>query len=253
MPVVADHDRTVFEIIGEDRMQFLQGVITNDVNGVVNGPVYSALLTPQGKFLADFLLVSRPESILIDVHGECAATLASRLGMYRLRSRVELRKTELTVSRGIGQAPDGAVADPRHPRLGWRLYGNANGSGEDVDWDAIRVEHCIPETLIELIPNTTYILEAGFERLNGVSFGKGCFVGQEVTARMKHKTQLRKGLTKVRIKGSAPVGTKIMSGRRLIGTLFTQSGGHAIAQIRFSRLGDAELRAADASVEVLSS
>ncbi len=119
----------------------------------------------------------------------------------------------------------------------------------DVDWDALRVEHMIPETGIELIPDETFILEAGFEALNGVDFRKGCYVGQEVTARMKHKTELRKGLTRLRIEGSAPVGTPIlMEDGREAGTLYTQSGGRALAHMRFDRMeapltaGEARLR-----------
>ena len=104
-----------------------------------------------------------------------------------------------------------------------------------MDWDALRVEHLIPASGIELLPNETYILEADFERLNGVDFRKGCYVGQEVTARMKHKTELRKGFATVSIEGKAPVGTEIVAGDKTAGTLFTQSGGKAIAYLRFDR------------------
>ena len=108
--------------------------------------------------------------------------------------------------------------------MGWRLYG-AEGGDDGTDWDAIRVAHVIPETGIELTPDT-YILEAGFERLHGVDFRKGCYVGQEVTARMKHKTELRKGLVQVAVEGAAPVGTPILTGDgREAGVLYTQSGG----------------------------
>ena len=137
--------------------------------------------------------------------------------------------------------------DPRHPALGWRLYTDTPGAESPVDWDAIRVEHCIPETGIELIPNDTFILEAGFERLHGVNFRKGCFIGQEVTARMKHKTELRKGLTTVSVDGTAPVGTPITADGKTAGTLFTQSGGRAIAYLRFDRAG-ADMQAGEATV-----
>ncbi|MEO0782699.1 MAG: folate-binding protein, partial [Pseudomonadota bacterium] len=93
---------------------------------------------------------------------------------------------------------------------------------------------CIPETGRELTADT-YILEAGFERLHGVNFRKGCYVGQEVTARMKHKTELRKGLVTVDVSGSAPVGTEILASGKPAGTLFTQAGGKAIAFLRFQR------------------
>ena len=155
--------------------------------------------------------------------------------MYRLRADVAIAPVALSVTRGLGAPPEGAFADPRHPALGWRAYGAAGGMAS-IDWDAIRVAHCIPETGIELIPDETYLLEAGFEALHGVDFRKGCYVGQEVTARMKHKTELRKGLRRVSIDGSAPVGTPILQDDKPAGRLFTQSGGQAIAYLRFDRL-----------------
>jgi folate-binding protein YgfZ len=106
----------------------------------------------------------------------------------------------------------------------------------------------VPEAGIELIPDDSYILEAGFERLHGVDFRKGCYVGQEVTARMKHKTELRKGLVKVVVEGSAPPGTPIVANGKEAGTLFSQSGGQAIAWLRHDRVtpvmqaGDAVVR-----------
>ena len=121
------------------------------------------------------------------------------------------------------------------------------GGPPAIDWDAIRVAHAIPESGVELVPDDSFILEMGFERLNGVDFRKGCYVGQEVTARMKHKTELKKGLVTVGIDGSAAVGTEIFSGDKPVGTLFTQSGGKAIAYLRFDRAGP-EMTAGDAAV-----
>lgn len=226
-------NRQLIRITGEDRVEFLQNLVTNDVGA---GPCWAALLTPQGKYLADFLIVPVEDALLLDVHTGLAEDLLRRLTLYKLRSKLVLEPVAMTLARGTGPAPEGAIADPRHAALGWRLYG---GMGEDgTDWDAIRVAHCVPESLIELIPDETFILEAGFERLHGVDFRKGCYVGQEVTARMKHKTELRKGLTTLRIEGNAPVGTPITRDGRAVGTLFTQSGGRGIAHVRFDRLGD---------------
>jgi hypothetical protein len=174
------------------------------------------------------------ERILLDVAEGLAPGLAQRLSMYKLRADVRLGPTEVRVRRGTGAAPEGAFADPRHPAMGWRLYGTEGGD-DGTDWDAIRVEHVIPETGVELGPET-YILEAGFERLHGVDFRKGCYVGQEVTARMKHKTELRKGLVRVIVEGEAPVGTPIlMADGREAGVLYTQSGGRGIAHLRLDR------------------
>ncbi|WP_417270205.1 YgfZ/GcvT domain-containing protein [Celeribacter sp.] len=238
-------ERSIITLTGSDTRKFLQGLTTNDVDGLDRGAVYTAILTPQGKFMVDFFLVAEGDNVLLDVAASEAEALTKRLTMYKLRSDVTLTLTDRTVSRGVGPIPEGAFADPRHPDLGWRAYDGR--PSEDVDWDAIRVAHCIPETGIELNPDT-YILEAGFERLHGVDFKKGCYVGQEVTARMKHKTELRKGLASVAIEGSAPVGTPLMteSGKEA-GTLFTQSNGRAIAYLRFDR-ATGPLTAASATV-----
>lgn len=230
-------DRVVVAVTGEDREGFLQNLVTTDVSRAQGSIAYAALLTPQGKYLADFFLVGEPGRILLDVDASVAAPLLQRLSMYRLRADVGLEPTDLQVRRGTGPAPGGALPDPRHEALGWRLYG-AEGGSDATDWDRIRVEHVIPESGVELTPDT-FVLEAGLDRLGGVDFRKGCYVGQEVTARMKHKTELRKGLVRVQVEGAAPPGTPILlpDGREA-GTLFTQAGGQGIAQMRFDRGGD---------------
>ncbi len=230
-------DRTVLRIGGADREHFLHGLVTNDLKPEGAGLTYAALLTPQGKYLADFFLLNRGEEVLLDVKSEIAPALAQRLTMYKLRADVVIEDSGLAVTRGLGEPPEGAWPDPRHEALGWRGYGIEAAGDDAVDWDALRVTHGIPETGIELIPNESFILEMGFDRLHGVDHKKGCYVGQEVTARMKHKTELRKGLAVVDIEGEAPVGTEILAGDRAAGTLFTQNGGQALAYLRFDRAG----------------
>lgn len=241
--------RRILRLTGSDTDNFLQDLITNDLRGLDNGLVYAALLTPQGKYLADFFLKRDGAAILLDVAEELADGLAKRLAMYKLRANVAIEQTDLHLQRGTGPAPDGALPDPRHAEMGWRAYTPAPESDDGTNWDAVRVRHCIPESGIELTPDS-YILESGFEALNGVDFKKGCYVGQEVTARMKHKTELRKGLCRVQIEGTAPVGTPITSNGKPVGTLFTQSGGNAIAYLRFDRAG-AEMEAQDARVRLV--
>ncbi len=231
------NDRTLIRLSGPDAVDFLQGLITNDVAKTNDGLVYAALLSPQGKYIADFFVATLDDALLIDVAASHAAMLAQRLTMYRLRTDVQIAEQPLIVSRGTGPAPNGALPDPRHAELGWRLIADSDKS-DDTDWDAVRVAHLIPETGIELTPDT-YILEAGFERLNGIDFRKGCYVGQEIAARMKHKTALKKGLAQVSITGAGPVtlpiGTEITTNGRPAGTLYTQSGSLALAHLRFDR------------------
>ena len=229
--------RRILRLTGADTDTYLQGLITNDVQRLDSGLVYAALLTPQGKYLADFFLLRDGDTVLLDVADGLADDLIKRLTMYKLRADVSISETELNVQRGTGTSPEGALTDPRHPDMGWRAYSTGPEDSDDTDWDAIRVRYCIPETGIELHPDS-YILESGFEALNGLDFKKGCYVGQEVTARMKHKTELRKGLRIVDISGDAPVGTEITAGGKPAGILYTQSNGRAIAYLRLDRASD---------------
>ncbi|GGC05193.1 aminomethyltransferase [Marivita lacus] len=241
-------DRTVLGISGAEARDFLQGLVTNDVAKLEHGLVYAAMLTPQGKYRADFFLVPMGDAILLDVDSALAPDLKQALTMYKLRSKVEITETDRVVTRGLGDAPEGAFADPRDPTLGWRGYDGQPGD-DSVDWDAVRVAALVPQSGVELTPDS-FILEMGFERLNGVDFRKGCYVGQEVTARMKHKTELRKGLAKVAVEGSAPVGTDITVDDKPSGTLFTQAGGQGLAYLRFDRAGE-DMRAGDATVRLV--
>ena len=238
--------RKVFRFSGTDARKFLQNLITNDIKRLDTGPVYSALLTPQGKFIADFFLIADGNDILMDVDAGAAATLIPRLNMYKLRAEVTISETDLIVSRGLTDAPEGAVADPRDANLGWRYYGAEDHNMDTVDWDALRVDHKIPEMGRELDAES-YILEMGFEGLNGVDFRKGCYVGQEVTARMKHKTELRKGLVRLIADADIPENADVMSNGKVIGRTHTSAGKRALAYLRYDR-ADGDISVNDISV-----
>ena len=249
-----DRERTVLRMAGADVRDVLQNVVTNDLARVAPGrAVYAALLTPQGKYLFDFLLVEGPDgALLIDCAADRAEALAQRLRMYCMR-----RDAAVTGAAGLavalvwgGAIPEGApagtlaVPDPRAAALGWRIYAadpeaalTAVGAApaDRAAYDALRIAHMVPASGIELVPDQTYILEAGFEALNGVDFRKGCYVGQEVTARMHHKTVLKKRLVRVRVEGEAAPGTPVTAGGKPAGTLFSQSGGQGLAHLRLDR------------------
>jgi len=242
--------RTVLRLSGADTLKFLNDLVTNDLSGIRGGMVYAALLTPQGKYLFDFFLHLDGDDVLMDVVSSRASALKQRLTMYKLRADVAIVDSGLHVHRGLGKLPEAAFADPRHEALGWRMYVDKAQLVDSVDWDAIRVRHCIPEAETELIADQSYILESGFERLNGVDFRKGCYVGQEVTARMKHKTQLRKGLQSVTVLGSTCLGTEIFADGKVVGELYTQAAGRGIAYLRFDR-AQGEMTAGSAVVKLL--
>ena len=245
---MVDLPRRVLRITGSDRSKFLQDLVTNDVKGLDTGLVYAALLTPQGKYLADFFLVPDEDAILIDLPEVLAAGVQTRLNMYRLRSDVQIISTDLSVARGLGPSPDGAFADPRHPDMGWRAY---DGRDHDTqDWAGLRVSLGLPEATRDLTPDS-FILEMGFERFNGVDFRKGCYVGQEVTARMKHKTTLRKGLARVAIDGPAPVGSDIIVNERAAGQLTSRVGDIGLAYLRFDRANQGNMMADTSKITLL--
>jgi len=227
--------RKVFRFSGTDARKFLQNLITNDVKRIDTGPVYSALLTPQGKFIADFFLMAEGNNILMDVDAYASATLIPRLNMYKLRADVTISETDLIVSCGLTDAPEGAFTDPRDANLGWRYYGSEDRNTDTIDWDALRVEHKIPEMGRELDAES-YILEMGFEDLNGVDFRKGCYVGQEVTARMKHKTELRKGLVRLIADADILENADVISNGKVIGRTHTSAGKRALAYLRYDRV-----------------
>ena len=169
--------------------------------------------------------------------------------MYRLRADVQIADTDIIVSRGTGDMPADAHADPRHAALGWRHYGDADISDE-TDWTAINVAQLVPTAGVELTPDS-YILEMGFERLNGIDFKKGCYVGQEIAARMKHKTELKKGLAQVTLSGSAQPGDEITSHGKPVGTLHSIAGTTALAYLRFDR-AQGKMQAGDAILKKIT-
>jgi tRNA-modifying protein YgfZ len=246
-----DPARRLLRVTGPDRAKFLQGLATVDLGRLpAAGILYGGLLTPQGKYLTDFFLVAEPDAIMLDVPAEAADDLLRRLAMYRLRAQVGIEATDLPVTRGIGPAPDGALPDPRDPGLGWRLPGVALAEGEAPDWDALHVALQVPQHGRDLVPNESFILEHGFERLQGVDFRKGCYVGQEVTARMHHKTDLRRGLVVLAIEEAVPPGTAVTTADgREAGRIGTVAGSRALALMRLDRLAG-ELKADGVAVRI---
>ncbi|WP_260582661.1 YgfZ/GcvT domain-containing protein [Sphingopyxis sp. PET50] len=191
------HDRALIRLSGDDVRRFLQGLITNDVSG--NLPVWAALLTPQGKVLFDFLVWGDGDDLLVDCEREAAGDLAKRLTLYRLRHAITIeREGELCVH----WAPQGdlGVVDPRLPDLGQRWLAPADGeAGVDAAWKAHRLALGVTEGRAELGDGTTLWLECNAAELNGVSFTKGCYVGQENTARMNWRQKVNRRLVVVPI------------------------------------------------------
>ena len=183
---------------GEDVRSFLQGLVTNDVAGTL--PVWAALLSPQGKVLFDFLIWDDGADLLIDCEADQAEALAKRLSIYRLRRRIAIAP-----DRAIGvrwQAGDGPSPDPRLTALGQRWLGERSGESADVQWRAARLSYGVCEGQAELAD--LLWLECNAAELNGVSFTKGCYVGQENTARMNWRAKVNRRLVVVPLAESDP-------------------------------------------------
>lgn len=198
-----DESRKLVKVSGTDAKKFLQGMITNDIEASISSLIYSALLTPQGKYLFDFFIAGLDEeNFLIDIDLENHKKFLDKLKLYKLRSNVSFEEIDSSVILGFGERIKGSFNDPRNKKLGWRKIVFRNLINYDFEhkenffkeYEKKRIDLCIPKCGCELKSGETYILETGFDKINGVSFTKGCFVGQEVTARMRHKTALKNGL-----------------------------------------------------------
>lgn len=189
------NDRALVRLSGEDVRGFLQGLVTNDVSG--NLPVWAALLTPQGKALFDFLIWGDGDDVLLDCEHDAADDLARRLTLYRLRRAITIAREE---GLGVHWAKEGdlGVVDPRLSDLGQRWLAPADdGEGSDAAWKVHRLSHGVTEGRAELGDATTLWLECNAAELNGVSFAKGCYVGQENTARMNWRQKVNRRLVVV--------------------------------------------------------
>jgi hypothetical protein len=240
-------DRVLLDIRGQDAGNFLQGLVTNDVNKLgPDTPLYAVLLTPQGKILHDFLLYAHGTSILLDCNRAGALDLKSRLERYRLRAKVEIAPREdlaiAAILDGIG-AKAGHLHDPRLPALGWRALLNTPVSPEPAPPAAYldhRLALGIPEGS-DFGSDRMFALDADLDELHGVSFDKGCYVGQELTARMKHRGTARKRLLPIESDSQLPVPeTPIMASESEVGVITSAYGRRGFALVRLDRLAEAQ-------------
>lgn len=244
-------DRTVIEIGGADAEQFLQGLITNDIEQTRDGrAIHAALLTPQGKILFDFLVVAHGTGFLLDCRREIAADLSKRLTFYRLRAAVEIsdRSDAMSVHAIWDGEPaataEGVIfADPRLPALGHRLIALSaqdalkawcNEAPADV-YHAHRIALGVSEGGLDYPLGDTFPHEADYDQLGGIDFAKGCFVGQEVVSRMEHRGTARKRIVPVEGETALTSGAEITANGSTIGSVGSVAGDKALAMIRLDR------------------
>jgi tRNA-modifying protein YgfZ len=250
-------DRGVVSVSGADSAGFLQGLLTNDVEGLAPGQArYAALLTPQGKILFDVIVVRAPDAggpvFLIDCGAAQAADLAKRLGFYKLRAKVAIadESAARAVAAFWGGEP-GAIeggllyADPRDPRLGWRAIlprPIADGVGPEHagEYEGLRIGVVAPKGGVDFAYGDAFPHDANLDLLHGLDFDKGCYVGQEVVSRMKHRGTARRRIARVKLAGPPPApGAPVMDRELAVGMLGSSSGREALALLRLDRVEDA--------------
>ncbi len=260
MTIFMLQDRAVLRVQGADAEAFLQGLLTNDVALLAaSQPLYAGLLAPQGKLLFAVLLFAGDDgAMLIDVAASQAEGLLKRLAMYKLRKAVDITAApDLAVFATIGSMVPGHTADPRNPALGSRWIAAADAmdtaassADSQAEWHSHRVRLGIAEAA-ELGSDELLWLETGADLLNGVSFDKGCYVGQENTARMHHRDKVRRRIVPIEITGGCGDGSLRDEAGRAVGTLRgTPQGNLALAHLRIEAT-EAPILLDDAAVSVL--
>lgn len=248
--------RAAIEVAGGDRVSFLQGLVSNDVAEAAPGrAVWAALLTPQGKWLADFFILSDADRLLLDCERDQAPMLVQRLSRFRLRADVAVRTIELLAHAawdGAPAPPAGAILapDPRLPEAGWRVLSAAPlpCDASMADWDRHRLALGLPDGSRDLEAEKSVLLEAGFDELGGVSWTKGCYMGQELTARTRYRGLVKRRLVPVAIEGPLPApGTPVLADGAEVGTMRSGREGLGLALLRVGaaeralRCGEARL------------
>lgn len=244
MPFSVLSSRALLDVSGRDCMIFLHGLVTaNVIKLEERKTAYAALLSPQGKFLHDFFLLKKPGRIIIDCDKARVEDLRKRLVFYKLRADVQIQ--HLSDTQGVvavwGEDVVDMAADPRSPMLGWRGIGvlselidvctrQGMQQSDELAYHAMRITLGIPDGAVDLIPDKSLIMEWGFEALHGIDFSKGCYIGQEVTARMKYRANIRKMIHCVRAQSPLPpIGTPILCGEEAVGELRSCTGDVGIA------------------------
>ena len=268
--------RGVLAVAGGDAAEFLQDLVSNDIEQVGEGcVVYAALLTPQGKYLHDFMVARDTGTFLLDCEAARLIDLGQRLGTYRLRADIELldatedwRVVSLLgegaeTRLGLALSGPGAAAalegggliyrDPRPQMPGLRAFVPRDAgfavleaagisAGKATDYERVRIAAGVPDGSRDMTVNQPTLIEFGFEALRGVNFEKGCYVGQELTARTKYRGLMRRRLQRVFVDGALPApGTPIMANDKEAGEICSGLGDQALALLRLDRSAEAEV------------
>ncbi len=251
MPI-ARLDRTVLRLSGDGVIAWLDRLITNNLTAPMT---FAALLTPQGKIIADFFVTQDGDDLLLDTPTKFGDALFKRLKMYRLRAPITIEQTELSVHAIWDGEGEAGHIDPRHPSLGRRLILDHDLATEqtDADYDRHRLSLGVVDSHWDFETQTTFPADANMDLINGVDFKKGCFVGQEVVSRMKRMTTVKKRMRSVILSGDATPEDHILGGERVLGELLHIRGNMAMALVRLDRwkASDVEPAVNGARIEIM--
>ena len=252
MPALVLSDRKIVRVGGTDAGHFLQNLITANVDAIRPGEAWpSALLTPQGKILFDFLISKSGETGYdCDIKADYTDDFIRRLTLYKLRAAVSFEKLEeVPVIAGWGgSAPEGALIDKRFPEDAgvWRLHGSGSVlDAERADWNGIRIAHGVAESGADFALSDVFPHDIMMDKTGGVDFKKGCYVGQEVVSRMQHRGTARRRVATVSAETALPANSSdgsdisILAGGKTVGSLGTVAGHAGLAIVRTDRVGDA--------------
>ena len=244
MAVARLDDRAVVRIAGPDAAQLLQNVVTLDVAKVDRtGSGYGALLTPQGKILWDFVLHRMPDGYAADLRAGEAEAFARRLSLYRLRAKVEIAPAPELHVFAAWPGTEEFPRDPRFAELGSRWVapaGSVAAENSAAEWHRHRIALAVPEGGVDFVFGDAFLHDAAMDALNGVAFEKGCFIGQEVVSRMRHRGTARRRIVAVRADRQLPdIGAEIMAGEQPLGRLGSSAAGRGIGLVRLDRLSAA--------------
>ena len=238
MPVAQLDSRALIAVTGPDARAFLHGLLTQDVETLAVGEVrYAALLGPQGRLLFDLFLFGTHDGVLIDCVADRRPALLQRLGLYRLRAKVDLTPDDRPVFTAWDDGPSEWPVDPRLPALGRRAVAPATvAHASEADWRRHQLDLGVPDSS-DFAPDADYPIECDLDLLNGIDFQKGCFIGQETTSRMKRRGTIKTRLVPITLEGPPPpFGAEILNGERRAGETRTALDGRAMALLRLDRM-----------------
>jgi len=235
------NSRALIRVSGADAKPFLHNLLTQDVETLTDGELrFAGMLSPPGRLLFDLFLWGEGGGVVLDVAADRREALMARLSMYKLRARVEIAADDRPVIASWPGVAAGFVADPRTVAMGGRALGEHPTDASEADYDAHRLSAGVPDPAADAGSDRTYPIEANFDLLNGIDFGKGCFVGQETTSRMKRRGEIKKRMLPLTFDGPPPKqGAEVLNGELRAGQVLTGQDGVAMALVRLDRLDGA--------------